>query len=86
MNTKLLFIASLWALATRCSTAMTVVGYTNDSSITQHLRLDLDLSSMFDSLALKTPAGFAAANTTYSKGNVLIMLDRLQHILHGFNT
>ena len=80
--TMLLFIASLLAFATRWSTAVTIVGYTNDSDVTQHLRLDLDLSSMTTSLNLKTVPGLAAAYITYSKGNVHIMPKRL----HGFNT
>ena len=63
-----------------------IAGYPTTSDVTQHLRLDLDLSSMFTSLALKTAPGLAAANATYCKGNVHIMPKRLQRILHGFNT
>ena len=80
----MLLIACLGAFAIGSSTAATIVGYTNDTIVTGQLKLDLDLSTMFTSLAA-TPPNFATAYTAYSAGTAHLTPKKLQCILLGLD-
>eukprot|EP00808_Paulinella_micropora_P021257 g71241.t1 len=68
-----------------CSTHLDVAGYSTLSDMTQHTRIDLDLKSIEESLALGTPEGYAAAKNTYQNGKFSFYQNGQQRSIKKFS-